>query len=463
MISGLFIYDSKGEVLISKLYKLDIKRSISDVFRVQVIAANSKANNRGSLAHSPILTLGSTSFIHIRSGSLWICAVARSNQDCSSILEFLLKLEETLKLTLLQPDNNNTSKKELSDNNIIDNFMLINNILDEAVEFGYPTNLELSYLKKYLPSAPSNSLFKGASVLKNTLQKSNQSRDKSESTTDVSWRDSNIKYRRNEIFLTVDEKINVLMNENGEILRSYVDGAIQMKSHLSGMPQCQFGFNDNTLLMNLSTSRRENTDHGGVVLEDSKFHQCVQLNKFSADSVIQFIPPDGEFQLMSYHCQLNLNLPFMVQPQVQEIGNLRVMYKITIKSFFPPKLSAKNVRIKIPTPKRVLKANCTNSTGKAKFHPEENSIIWKFNKFFGEQEHVLTAEAKLNNNIDSDDTNLKNALNWSRPPMKLEFEMDMFSCSGLSVKYLRIQEKANYRTIKWIKYCSQTGSFDIRY
>lgn len=35
-------------------------------------------------------------------------------------------------------------------------------------------------------------------------------------------------------------------------------------------------------------------------LEDVKFHQCVRLSRFDNDRTISFIPPDGEFELMSY-------------------------------------------------------------------------------------------------------------------------------------------------------------------
>lgn len=35
-------------------------------------------------------------------------------------------------------------------------------------------------------------------------------------------------------------------------------------------------------------------------LEDVKFHQCVRLSRFENDRTISFVPPDGEFELMSY-------------------------------------------------------------------------------------------------------------------------------------------------------------------
>ena len=49
----------------------------------------------------------------------------------------------------------------------------------------------------------------------------------------------------------------------------------------------------------------ESTGRGkskSVELEDVKFHQCVRLSRFENDRTISFIPPDGEFELMSYRC-----------------------------------------------------------------------------------------------------------------------------------------------------------------
>lgn len=47
-----------------------------------------------------------------------------------------------------------------------------------------------------------------------------------------------------------------------------------------------------------------------VELEDVKFHQCVRLSRFENDRTISFIPPDGEFELMSY--RLNTQVWLMI-------------------------------------------------------------------------------------------------------------------------------------------------------
>lgn len=49
-----------------------------------------------------------------------------------------------------------------------------------------------------------------------------------------------------------------------------------------------------------------------VELEDVKFHQCVRLSRFENDRTISFIPPDGEFELMSYRLNTHVSLDIWV-------------------------------------------------------------------------------------------------------------------------------------------------------
>jgi len=42
-------------------------------------------------------------------------------------------------------------------------------------------------------------------------------------------------------------------------------------------------------------------------MDDLKFHHCVDLNKFESDRAIEFTPPDGEFELMNYRLNMEVN------------------------------------------------------------------------------------------------------------------------------------------------------------
>jgi AP-1 complex subunit mu len=116
-------------------------------------------------------------------------------------------------------------------------------------------------------------------------------------TNAVSWRSEGLKYRKNEVFLDVIESVNLLVNANGNVVRSEILGAIKMKCFLSGMPDVRLGLNDKVLFENLGKDVNKGK---AIEMEDVKFHQCVRLSRFDSDRTISFIPPDGEFELMSY-------------------------------------------------------------------------------------------------------------------------------------------------------------------
>lgn len=89
------------------------------------------------------------------------------------------------------------------------------------------------------------------------------------------------------------------------------------------------------------------------------------------------MPPDGEFEMMRYRATSNVNLPFKVQPIVEEIGRSRVDYTVHLRANFDSKLAATNVVVRIPTPLNTTKVESKVVNGKAKYTPDENAIVWK--------------------------------------------------------------------------------------
>jgi AP-2 complex subunit mu-1 len=282
-----------------------------------------------------------------------------------------------------------------------------------------------------------------------------------------SWRRGDIKYRKNEAFVDVIEDVNLLMSATGTILRADVNGQIVMRAYLSGTPECKFGLNDQLLLAQPGPADPDaigNQDGqkkatraaaGSVTLEDCQFHQCVKLGQFDTDRTISFVPPDGEFELMRYRATENVNLPFKVHAIVREVGTTKVEYSIAIKANYGSKLFATNVVVRIPTPLNTAKITERTSQGKAKYEPENNCIVWKIARFVGGSEFVLSAEAHL--------TAMTNQKAWSRPPLSLGFSLLMFTSSGLLVRYLKVFEKSSYSSVKWVRYMTRAGSYEIRF
>ncbi|KAI7850007.1 Mu homology domain-containing protein [Circinella umbellata] len=429
MISAFFIYNQKGEVLISRLYRHDLKRSVADIFRIQVISNTD--------VRSPIITLGSTSFFHVRHENLYIVAVSRWNANAALVFEFCYRVVNI----------GRSYFGKFDEEAVKNNFVLIYELLDEILDFGYPQNSETDTLKMYITTEG----------VKSERAVEDSSRITIQATGAISWRRSDIKYRKNEAFIDVIESVNLLMSNTGTILRSDVAGQILMRAYLSGTPECKFGLNDKLLLDKDIVNKQPNARRANAVeIDDCQFHQCVKLGRFDNDRTISFIPPDGEFELMRYRTTENVNLPFKVHPVVNEIGKTRVEYKINVKANFSPKLYANNVILRIPTPLNSAKVEVkVGSGGKAKYAPSENCIIWKIPRFQGQAEFTLSGEAEL--------TAMTHKRVWSRPPISMDFQVLMFTSSGLLVRFLKVFEKSGYQSVKWVRYMTKAGSYQIRF
>jgi AP-1 complex subunit mu len=87
-----------------------------------------------------------------------------------------------------------------------------------------------------------------------------------------------------------------------------------------------------------------------IELEDVKFHQCVRLSRFENDRTISFIPPDGEFELMSYRLSQAVKPLVWVEAAVEHHRGSRVEYMVKCRAQFKRRSTANNVEIYVPVP-----------------------------------------------------------------------------------------------------------------
>jgi len=429
MIGGLFCYNHKGEVLISRVYRDDIGRNAVDAFRVNVIHARQQVR-------SPVTNIARTSFFHIKRSNLWLAAVTKQNVNASMVFEFLLKVVEIMQ--------NYFGK--ISEENVKNNFVLIYELLDEILDFGYPQNTDTGILKTFITQQGVKS-----------TSKEEQAAITSQVTGQIGWRKEGIKYRRNELFLDVMEYVNLLMSPQGQVLSAHVAGKILMKSYLSGMPECKFGINDKIVMESKGKNSEMSTSKSAIAIDDCQFHQCVKLSKFETEHAISFIPPDGEHELMRYRTTKDINLPFRVIPLVREVGRSKLEVKVVVKSNFKPSLLAQKLEIRIPTPLNTSGVQLICMKGKAKYKASENAIVWKIKRMGGMKESQISAEIEL--------LETETKKKWTRPPISMNFEVP-FAPSGFKVRYLKVFEpKLNYSdhdVIKWVRYIGRSGLYETR-
>ncbi|KAJ3146022.1 AP-1 complex subunit mu-1 [Geranomyces variabilis] len=421
--SALFILDIKGKVLISRNYRGDIPMSAVEKFMPLILEAEEEEQTPTPIMSSE----DGIHFLYVKHNNLYLLVMTRKNSNAATALLFLHKLIEVFKEYF----------KELEEESIRDNFVIIYELLDEMMDFGYPQTTESKILQEY--------------ITQESYKLETQPRLPMAVTNAVSWRAEGIKYRKNEVFLDVVESVNLLVNANGNVLRSEILGAVKMKCYLSGMPDVRLGLNDKVLFE--STGRTPGKGKA-VEMEDMKFHQCVRLARFETDRTISFIPPDGEFELMSYRLNTQVKPLIWCEAVIESHSNSRVEYMIKAKAQFKRRSTANNVEIIIPVPEDADTPKFKCTVGSVTYAPEKNAAVWKIKQFPGGKDYMMRAHFGLPS-VRSDDPN-------KRPPISVKYEIPYFTVSGIQVRYLKVVDKSGYQAFPWVRYITQNGDYFLR-
>eukprot|EP00026_Physarum_polycephalum_P006864 Phypoly_transcript_06917.p1 GENE.Phypoly_transcript_06917~~Phypoly_transcript_06917.p1 ORF type:complete len:221 (+),score=26.30 Phypoly_transcript_06917:729-1391(+) len=219
------------------------------------------------------------------------------------------------------------------------------------------------------------------------------------------------------------------------------------------MPELRLGLNDKVNFE--ATSGSERKDSRSVELEDVKFHQCVRLTRFEVDRVITFVPPDGEFILMSYRLNTTVKPLFWIETHVTNHSKNRVEYLIKAKSQYKPQSIANNVQILVPVPADASAPSFTCSMGSCKYVPEKDAVAWNIKQFPGLKEPTMRVQYTLPSVRDETNPDKK-------PPVTVKFEIPYYTVSGIQVRYLKIIEKSGYASLPWVRYLCMSGDYQFR-
>ena len=369
----------------------------------------------------------------IRYNNLFFLAVTRKNANAVMLLTYLFRLAEVLKDYF----------KSVEEESIRDNFVLTYELMDEMMDNGFPQTTEVKILREYIKTESFQFLH------------AEQMRPPTAITNAVSWRPEGIKHKKNEVFLDVVEKLNLLVSANGTVLRSEILGSLKMKTFLSGMPELKLGLNDKLMLQAAGAGTGPARS---VEMEDVKFHQCVRLSRFENDRTISFIPPDGEFELMSYRLSTSSVKPLIwVETVVDRTSSrTRIEYMVKAKSQYKARSIANNVEILIPVPSDVDTPNFKTSVGSVKYLPGKDAMLWTVKQFAGQKDFIMTATFGLPSVV----SETRDA--YQKRPISVKFEIPYFTVSGVTVRYLKIVEKSGYQALPWVRYITQNGEYQLR-
>uniref|UniRef100_A0A0N5BAC6 MHD domain-containing protein n=1 Tax=Strongyloides papillosus TaxID=174720 RepID=A0A0N5BAC6_STREA len=417
--SAIFILDLKGKVMISRNYRGDISMGIIEKFVPLLIDMEEEG------IQSPLIEYEDCSFVYIKTNNIYLVSMAKKNINVTLVLSFLYKCVQVF----------GEYFKDVEEESIRDNFVIIYELLDEMMDFGYPQTTEGKILQEYITQEG----HKLEIVPKLPMAVTNA----------VSWRSEGIKHRKNEVFLDVIESVNLLASANGTVLSSEIVGNVKMRVFLSGMPELRLGLNDKVLFEHNNRGKNKS-----VELEDVKFHQCVRLSRFENDRTISFIPPDGEFELMNYRLTTVVKPLVWIEAVVEKFSHSRVEYMVKAKSQFKRRSTANNVEIIIPVPSDADSPKFKTSIGSAKYVPEQSAFIWTIKSFPGGKDYLMRAHFNL--------PSIQGEQLEGKRPIKVKFEIPYFTTSGIQVRYLKIIEKSGYQALPWVRYITQNGDYQLR-
>ncbi|XP_014509743.1 AP-4 complex subunit mu [Vigna radiata var. radiata] len=450
MISQFFVLSQRGDNIVFRDYRGEVQKGSAEIFFRKV-----KFWEDGDLQEAPpVFNVDGVNYFHVKVVGLLFVATTRVNVSPSLVLELLQRIARVIKdyLGILNEDS------------LRKNFVLVYELLDEVIDFGYVQTTSTEMLKAYVFNEPLvvdaarlSPLGPGSIFTQGTKRMPGIAVTKSVVATEPGGR------RREEIFVDIIEKISITFSSSGYILTSEIDGTIQMKSYLSGNPEIRLALNDDLSIgrnVGAAYGYRSSSGSGTVVLDDCNFHESVRLDSFDIDRTLSLIPPDGEFPVMNYRMTQEFRPPFRINALIEEAGSLKAEVILKISAEFASSVSANTIKLQMPLPKYTSRVSFELEPGAVgqttDFKEANKRLEWSLKKIVGGSEHTL--RAKLTFAQESHVNVTKES-----GPVSATFTIPMYNASRLQVKYLQIAKKsATHEPYRWVRYVTQANSYVAR-
>ena len=489
MISQFHVISPRGDCIITREFRKVNQSGTAEKFFQKV--------NGADYDEAPLFQIDGLSYISLNKGGIYFVFTTESVVSSVWAVDLLTKLVKVLK----------DFCGVLSEESLRRNFILIYELIDEVIDSGYPQSTSPEVLKLSVFSDAIDMSAQPVSLLKNPMAIIPQLRSVSTPAPTIpssanqrpigmvssagSSPNSSLviggvtlpgnfripglnpdltSVSRNEIFVDILERISVVVNveDSSRIVSSYIDGAIQMKSYLSGNPPLRLCLNEDLVIAGDSVSQTQYSSSSSAVLDDVLFHESADLSEFESNRVLSLIPPDGEFSLMNYRISNVSKLPFRLYPKVEIVSNDRVDIQIAIRADVPEQNYGSNMVLSLPLPEGSVRSVSSDAVGIAptgwtsEHLTTENRVVWSIKKLQGGSEIVCRARINLTSPI---------LTKKYFSPVSLHFEVPMYSMSNLQVRYLRISEggrfggspTSNNGPQRWVRYVAQSQSYLYRF
>ncbi|KAF2311440.1 hypothetical protein GH714_023014 [Hevea brasiliensis] len=172
--SALFLLDIKGRVLIWRDYRGDVSAVQAERFFTKLIEKEGDPQSQ-----DPVVYDNGVTYLFIQHNNVYLMTASRQNCNAASLLLFLHRVVDVFKHYF----------EVLEEESLRDNFVVVYELLDEIMDFGFPQYTEAKILSEFIKT--------------DAYRMEVAQRPPMAVTNAVSWRSEGIRYKKNEVFLDV--------------------------------------------------------------------------------------------------------------------------------------------------------------------------------------------------------------------------------------------------------------------
>ncbi|KAL6964621.1 AP-3 complex subunit mu [Sarracenia purpurea var. burkii] len=297
------------------------------------------------------------------------------------------------------------------------------------IDNGFPLTTEPNILREMI--APPNIVSKVLSVV--TGNSSNVKNTLPDATaSSVPWRTTDLKHTNNDVYVDLVEEMDAIINRDGALVKCEIYGEVQVNSHLSGLPDLTLSFANPS------------------ILNDVRFHPCVRFRPWESDQILSFVPPDGEFKLMSYRVKNLKNYPLYVKPQItSDSGTCRVSVLVGLRN--DPGKTIDSITVQFQLPSCILSADLTSNHGIVNILANK-TCSWSIGRIPKDKAPSMSGTLVL-------ETGLERLHVF--PTFQVSFRIMGVALSGLQIDKLDMKNLPT-RPYKGFRALTRAGEFEVR-
>jgi AP-4 complex subunit mu-1 len=387
----------------------------------------------------PLFNIDGINFIYVKTEDLYIVISTLDNSSPNYYLEVLDRVMKVIKDHIGQ----------LNEETIRKNFVLIYEIIDEMIDFGYPQLSDTEQVKQFVFTEPVVEL-KNINTIKEMFNRNTKSNENTKRSITV----TNDAKSKNEIYVDVIEKITCLFSKSGTIISSGIDGCIKMKSYLKNSPELRVVLSDDVIIGKTSFSA------GRMELAGYNFAQSARTKDFESQRTLYIIPPEGEFILMNYRINNEFAPPFRIYTIIEE-SDYKLELRIKLMANFNSNTKAGNIVITFNAPKEVQSVYFNlpkelKDIHKVDYNQNEHLCKWTIPKIVGGTECMLSVKFTLQ-------VNKPSLCRKELGPVIMSFEIPNFNISHMQIKELKVlSNDAKYNALRWVRMFTKAKSYVTR-